>query len=74
MFADDILLLAEDWEQAAAAIRIVESWAKDANMEINRGKSGIMTFDAPAPSTTQANGYPHVSRYKYLGCWVTPTL
>lgn len=74
MFADDLLLLADSWENASRAIRLVQDWADANNMVINKRKSGIMVMDGPHPPPSSTMGYPIVQSYKYLGQHVTPEL
>lgn len=76
MFADDLLIIAEGWKEAEAALDAMEEWAAACNMAVNKAKSGVMALNGPAPTTEAlaARGYPLVERYKYLGCLVTPRL
>ena len=60
MFADDLLILAEDWEAVSVALNVIEEWAGFANMLVNKAKSGLLVFDGRLPTITETCGYPVV--------------
>jgi hypothetical protein len=67
LYADDLIAIGDDHEVRRAAT-IVEEWARNTNMEVNRRKSGILPIDGSGFRVgEEIDGYPVVGSYKYLG-------
>ena len=84
-YADDVLLFLDSEEQLLRAIEIVEEWARDNGMHLNKSKSGIVVFahrrarkvpkmektgNQWRPTTNNIGGIPLCEKYKYLGTWL----
>ncbi|OIR56044.1 MAG: uncharacterized protein A8A55_3211, partial [Amphiamblys sp. WSBS2006] len=70
MFADDVVLLAENTEDLKELIRETELWASRWGMEINPQKCGAfqtMPSGEPTELKTQTGKIPWVEEYRYLG-------
>jgi hypothetical protein len=79
LFADDIVLIAENKHKLQKMLNIVAEYAKKWRFEINPTKSGVVVFGkryAPRRLTLTVGDLqiPLVSCYKYLGIELTRTL
>lgn len=67
LYADDLLAVGNR-AQLTTAIEVIETWARERNMEVNHTKSGILSIDGDEFGTDGTMlGYPIVKSYKYLG-------
>ena len=67
LYADDLALVGDD-DQIMLAIMVIEQWCADNNMIVNKAKSGILPVcNSRYEGTSDVNGYPVGSCYKYLG-------
>ncbi|CAG9317133.1 unnamed protein product [Blepharisma stoltei] len=70
LYADDIVLIAENPHMLRELVRATESWAEDYKIEINQEKSEIMTFGKSCEGINiriNGNLIKEVKAYKYLG-------
>ena len=80
MFADDTIILTDNKEDLEKAIKIVEDYCKEYDIEINAKKSQYMIFGPKKAreekGTVKINGdeVERVSKMKYLGVYITETL
>jgi hypothetical protein len=66
-YADDLVILGDD-DELLRAIGILERWATENNMIINKAKSGILPITGSRFSRErEVSNYPVVQEYKYLG-------
>lgn len=77
-YADDILLLCDSLDQLTKAIQIIESWARENGMDLNKKKSGIVPLTGRRSKKTNmaknVSGIPVLGEYKYLGTLLTAKL
>ena len=71
-YADDILIICSSPSQLKRCIEIVNNWASENGMKVNKQKSGVVVFTRrikrKVPDLgSDVLGYPVVSSYKYLG-------
>ena len=68
-YADDLASIGYGEYKLSRAIRMIERWAEENKMKINRKKSGIIfhKLKKMCKNDTEYEGYPVVSKYKYLG-------
>ena len=80
LFADDIILTAENESDLQNSLDILHRWCQSWNMKINAEKTKIIHFRGPSKTPTDAIfrcGREILSRtdkYKYLGLWLTEHL
>lgn len=82
MYADDLLCLVENKEQAQQVVTGLDNWCKKWGMELGLPKCGVMMWPwgPSAPSLqnetfrTASGEVPVVTEYKYLGVWLDQTL
>ena len=75
-FANDIALLADNYQQAQEFLRLVETEAAKVGLHVNGSKTKLMSFNQDEPSNvTTISGYKlkEVDNFKYLGCWMKST-
>lgn len=73
MFADDLVLIGRADEMKVYA-EVVEDWAQDNNMKINKNKSALMFIGKESPEASLPHGYPVRPSYKYLGTTISSNL
>ena len=68
-YADDLAGIRWNEYKLSRTIRIIERWADENKMKINKKKSGIIFHKLKKMCKNDSNyeGYPIVSKYKYLG-------
>ena len=66
-YADDIAIICKDKEQLLKAMDIIDNWANNNNIKINKNKSGIIILQHNNNKDKNINGYPLKNQYKYLG-------
>lgn len=73
MYADDIVLLADNAEELQKLADICGDEATYLGLHFNPQKSGVMVFNEEAhvaPIRIQQEAIPLVNKYKYLGIWL----
>ena len=79
-YADDLAIMSKEKTRLEEAINIVEIWAQENKMTINKKKSGIIKYKRKKNNKSNGSqeilGFPIVRKYKYLGiiidekmCW-----
>ena len=78
-YADDLAIMDKDHTRLEEAINIVELWAQENKMTINKKKSCIIKYKRKknkSEGNKEILGIPIVRKYKYLGiiidenmCW-----
>ena len=70
-YADDLAVIGKCKTNLLDAINIVEQWAIDNNLTINKKKSGVMIHRMRGKAAKQDKGfireYPYKTEYTYLG-------
>ena len=70
-YADDLAIIGFNKCRLLQAIDIVENWAKDNKITINKMKSGVMIHQSRGKTCNsdkgEIRGYPYQKEYKYLG-------
>ena len=73
-FADDIALLANNYQQAQELLRLVETEVAKVGLHVNSSKTKLMSFNQDEPiNVTTISGYKEVDNLKYLGGWMKST-
>ena len=72
LYADDIVLLADNQRDMQLLINISGREATDLGLEFSAEKSGVMVFNdvSTVTMTIQHFVIPRVKEYKYLGVWI----
>ena len=72
LYADDIVLLADNQRDMQLLINISGREATDLGLKFRTEKSGIMVFNdiSTDAMTIQQSVIPRVKEYKYLGVWI----
>lgn len=80
-YADDMVLLSPSISALRKLLRICESYAEAHGLRYNASKSEVMVFKASSKTYTTVppillagNELRRVTKFKYLGHWVTDTL
>ena len=66
-YADDIAVICKDKEELIKAMKLIDQWANENYILINKKKSGILVLCNPTNRDTAIEGYPLKNQYKYLG-------
>ena len=80
LYADDIVLLAEDEEDLQALLTLVEIWCQKWRLEVNLTKTNILHVRKKRKSQSQymflfdKRPVPYCTFYKYLGCSINENL
>lgn len=80
LYADDIVILADDVKVLQKMIQKLEDYCKTWNVEVNLDKSEIMVFRKGGRLSSKEKWYFNsqeikiVSEYCYLGVWLTPKM
>jgi hypothetical protein len=72
-FADDVVLVLENWIVLNSKLEIVEKWSDEFGISINSEKSGIIRLLKRTGKILGAQNYlgiQEVKEYKYLGVWL----
>ncbi len=76
MYADDIVLLNNSYEDAQKALDILSTWCARWGMKVNIAKSQTVHCRNPqrprcdVPLVLSGEPMEYVENYKYLGCWI----
>jgi hypothetical protein len=78
LFADDIVLLADDEGMMQRMLDELSEWCKQYRMEVNETKSAVLCFGGKVEEGTEFKICDKVvevrKKYKYLGVWVNDDL
>ena len=80
LYADDIVLLADNEQDMQDLLNIVELWCKRWRLEVNLGKTNILHVRAKRKLQSRfvflfnKRPVPYCTFYKYLGCYVNEHL
>ena len=77
-YADDLAIIGFNRSRLREAINIVEKWAKENRIVINKKKSGVMIHARKGRTCKkdigEIQGYPYKKEYKYLGVIIDKNL
>ena len=73
-YADDIAVIAKNYDELISVMKIIENWAENNDMIINKKKCGILVVKGLNNKTDNINGYPIKNTYKYLGITINNNL
>ena len=65
-YADDLCVLCQDKNELLRAIKRIDKWSKENDINVNRKKSGIFVIRGEEQNDN-VEGYPILNEYKYLG-------
>jgi hypothetical protein len=66
-YADDIAVICKNKQELDKVIDLLEKWATENEIAVNKKKSGILVVDNDKNNMHQYKGYPVKVTYKYLG-------
>ena len=66
-YADDLAAVCDGEENLYKAMDIIEKWAGQNDIEVNKKKSGILVIQNQRSTVDNYRGYPVKNWYKYLG-------
>ena len=66
-YADDIAIICKNKNELLNSMEIIDKWALNNNIKINKNKSGIIILQHNNNKDKNINGYPLKNQYKYLG-------
>ena len=70
-YADDLAIIGICKVRLIEALNVVEEWAEENNLNINKNKSGILIHGERGRARKEDEGYlrdyPYKKSYKYLG-------
>ena len=76
-FADDLIVLVEGKDCLLQVMSIIEQWALESGIKINKDKSALMQLKVgnrtPEPLEKQIRGFTMVKHYKFLGVLISNT-
>ena len=73
-YADDIAVICSNHNELIKVMKVVENWAKNNDMNINKKKSGILIIKGLNNKIDNINEYPIKNTYKYLGITINNNL
>ena len=73
-YADDIAVITKNYDELINTMKIIENWAENNDMNINKKKCGILVVKGLNNKIDNIYGYPIKNTYKYLGITINNNL